>query len=938
MTQQKGEEALSNAGRLLRSYADASLDAIYVKDRQSRWLFANPALERITGKTSPELLGKTDVEIYSNLEIGKAILANDWKVMESGKPETFEEFVDLPDGRHYFISVKSPRFDVKGNVNGLLGISHDITNRKRREEHLRESQEKYKALIETTSDFVWEVDPYGRYTYCSPQMERLWGIKPSEMIGKTPFDQMPPETRAKGLEAFKESTFSQQPFSGLQIPSLDVHGNLVYLEISGVPFFDSNGKLLGFRGITRDITERKKAEDRVRQLLENVQLERDKLSSLINSMSDEVWFADKEGKFTLANPSALKQFNLNLSNQEIDVDSFVKSLEIFHVDGTPRSPVEAQPLRSLKGEVIKDEEEIVKNPENGELRYRQVNSAPVRDAEGNIIGSVSVVRDITDRKKAEESLRESRERMDFALQASHLGAWDLDLIDHTAFRSLEHDMIFGYKELLPQWTYETFLEHVIPEDRDMVDSKFKQAIESKSDWNFECRIRRNDGAIRWIWASGNHRFDESGTARRMAGVVQDITARKKVEEDLKASEEQFRRAIEDAPIPVIMHAEDGQVLQISRTWTKLTGYSLSDIPTFDSWITKAAYGEGANSVRDYMHELFKDENQSIGVEFPVRTVDGTVRYWSFSASSPGTLRDGRRFIVGMAVDITERQKAEDALRKSEWVNRSRAEELERMQVKLEEKAAEVEEYANQMENLAEERALKLKDAERLAAIGATAGMVGHDIRNPLQAISGDLYLILNDLANLPDSEQKRSILESLKGIDESVSYVNKIVQDLQDFARPLKPVAEKVDLENLVREVLFKNGVPERIEATCHIQKQAKAAVTDRELLKRILVNLMNNAVQAMPKSGKLEIQAFLKVGNLVITIKDTGAGIPEDIRPKLFTPLFTTKSRGQGFGLAVVKRLTEALGGTVTFESKVDKGTKFILNFPHAELPTAAF
>jgi PAS domain S-box-containing protein len=147
VAERENDEALGNAGRLLRSYADASLDAIYVKDRNSRWLFANPALQRITGKPIAELLGKTDVEIYSNPEIGRAIIANDKKVMESGTPETFEEHVDLPDGRHFFISVKSPRFDEKGNVNGLLGISHDITNRKRRELQLKESQQKYLDLV-----------------------------------------------------------------------------------------------------------------------------------------------------------------------------------------------------------------------------------------------------------------------------------------------------------------------------------------------------------------------------------------------------------------------------------------------------------------------------------------------------------------------------------------------------------------------------------------------------------------------------------------------------------------------------------------------------------------------------------------------------------------------------------------------------------------------
>jgi PAS domain S-box-containing protein len=106
-----------------------------------------------------------------------------------------------------------------------------------------------------------------------------------------------------------------------------------------------------------------------------------------------------------------------------------------------------------------------------------------------------------------------------------------------------------------------------------------------------------------------------------------------------------------------MHAEDGEVLQVSRTWTELTGYTISDVPTFDAWLTRA-YGEGAELVRNHMQELFKDQRRTLNVEFPIRTRTGAVRYWSFSASSPGVLRDGRRFIVGMAVDITETKRVE----------------------------------------------------------------------------------------------------------------------------------------------------------------------------------------------------------------------------------------------------------------------------------------
>jgi signal transduction histidine kinase len=252
-----------------------------------------------------------------------------------------------------------------------------------------------------------------------------------------------------------------------------------------------------------------------------------------------------------------------------------------------------------------------------------------------------------------------------------------------------------------------------------------------------------------------------------------------------------------------------------------------------------------------------------------------------------------------------------------------------MRQKLEETQVQLEEYATRMEDLAEERAGKLKDAERLAAIGATAGMVGHDIRNPLQAILGDLYLLGSDLASMPESDEKEDMKESLASIKKSVNYIDKIVQDLQDYARPIKPAAQKTDLEELCNEVLFKNDLPENIDATYWVDEKAKEITADPELLKRVLSNLVNNAVQAMSEGGKLEIRIYKEPGEVVITVQDSGVGIPEEVKPKLFTPLFTTKSKGQGFGLAVVKRMTEALGGTVSFSSEEGNGTNFMVRIP---------
>ena len=217
---------------------------------------------------------------------------------------------------------------------------------------------------------------------------------------------------------------------------------------------------------------------------------------------------------------------------------------------------------------------------------------------------------------------------------------------------------------------------------------------------------------------------------------------------------------------------------------------------------------------------------------------------------------------------------------------------------------------------------QLKDSERLAAIGATAGMVGHDIRNPLQAITGDLYLAKTELAELPDNEQKKNAIENLTEIQNNIDYINKIVADLQDYARPLNPRAQEANIKSILSEMVSKNGVPKNIKVSIEVEEKAERIMADPDYIKRIVSNLTLNAIQAMPNGGKLTIRAYAdkQTNDVLITVKDTGVGIPEDVKPKLFTPMMTTKSKGQGFGLAVVKRMTEGLGGTVTFESQKEK------------------
>jgi nitrogen-specific signal transduction histidine kinase len=223
---------------------------------------------------------------------------------------------------------------------------------------------------------------------------------------------------------------------------------------------------------------------------------------------------------------------------------------------------------------------------------------------------------------------------------------------------------------------------------------------------------------------------------------------------------------------------------------------------------------------------------------------------------------------------------------------------------------------------------QLKEKDRLAVIGATAGMVGHDIRNPLQAMLSDIYLLKSYITMMPEIETKKDVVESLDGIEKNISYVNKIVADLQDYARPLNPEKVEIDIANIVCSVFKTVFVPENVKVSIEIENlhSPSSLKSDPLFIRRALTNLVTNAVQAMPKGGKLVITATETKQDVLINVEDTGVGIPSEVKPKLFTPMLTTKSKGQGLGLAVVKRLVEALGGKVSFESERDKGTIFTI------------
>lgn len=227
----------------------------------------------------------------------------------------------------------------------------------------------------------------------------------------------------------------------------------------------------------------------------------------------------------------------------------------------------------------------------------------------------------------------------------------------------------------------------------------------------------------------------------------------------------------------------------------------------------------------------------------------------------------------------------------------------------------------------------LKENERMAAIGETAAMVGHDLRNPLQVIVGSIDLIKKRLNKRGDSSDGREIEKWVDKIDAQTDYMNKIVSDLQDYSRNIKPTREEADVEALMGDVVSSVDIPGDVDVSIVLDEGLPGISVDETLMKRLFTNLILNAVQAMPDGGSLSIRGSLQGDDVVISVEDTGVGIREENLDEIFKPLFTSKAKGTGFGLPVCKRIVDAHGGTISVESEEGVGSTFTVKLPVTHL-----
>ncbi len=379
-------------------------------------------------------------------------------------------------------------------------------------------------------------------------------------------------------------------------------------------------------------------------------------------------------------------------------------------------------------------------------------------------------------------------------------------------------------------------------------------------------------------------------ARMLSGLLD-------AEDALRASEERFRRAFLEAPFPIMIHAEDGEVVAMNKTWTKLTGYTQEQIPTISEWTAKA-YGSRQDPVRARIGRLYDLDAPEAEGEFTITTSAGEQRVWDFNSAPLGKLPDGRRLVISMAADVTERKLLEEQLRQS----------------------------------------------QKMEAIGRLAGGIAHDFSNLLTAINGYSELLLERLGG---KDPAREFVEEVKRSGERAASLTRQLLTLSR-RQVLQPKA--LDLNATVAEVekMLSRLIGEDVVLSSRLDPGLGRVEADPGQIEQVVLNLAVNARDAMPRGGRLSFEtrnvefdeaaarrvAGLEPGSYVmLSVSDTGSGMSAEAQAHLFEPFFTTKEKGKGtgLGLSTVYGIVKQSGGGIHVETSPESGTTVSILLPRA-------
>jgi PAS domain S-box-containing protein len=865
----------------IRRLVDSNIIGICIVTRDGDVMEANDAFLKIVGYNREDFVaGRVQWMDLTTPESRDRTAQAMAELKGTGTIQPFEKEYFRKDGSRVPVLVGAAAYDEERYQ--LVSFVLDLTERKRSEQELRESEERFRTLVQFSFDVYWESDAQHRFIRQEFAESVADAPGPGYELGKTRWEVPYLEPDAEAWRKHRETLDAHLPFRDFELARPAPDGGKRYVSVSGLPAFDETGRFIGYRGVGRHITERKRAEEERRY---HMQL----LKTVTDNASSMLYIVDAAGLGTFVNPS----FERITGYRAEEVIGQVVHDKIHHMkpDGTPY-PVHECPLTGAvrQRHVLHGEDLFVRK--DGTFFPVGYTASPLfRD--GEAVGTLIEVQDLTETKAAEAELRNQAQLLSLAHDAIIVR----DPECRITFWNEGAAKTYG-------WTAEEAIGRV---GHELLQTRFpvsrravEVALEEHGEWEGELTHITRQGTAIFVTSRQSLQRDEHGAGRAILEINRDITERKQAEEELRASEARFRTFVDHASDTFMLHREDGTILDVNRQACESLGYSRDELIgmapiTFDP-DANAAF---VQSIKERL-----EAGEIVTFEARNRRKDGTVlpvevRVREFSQGS-------QRLGISLARDITERKRAEAEARESERQYR--------------------------------EMQMDLAHANRVATMGRLTASIAHEVNQPIAATMTNAQAALRFLdAPTMDLDEVRQILND---IVKDGNRAGEVIGRIRDLVKKAPPRRDRLEINGAIREVIeltrgetTKNGVSVHTElADCLPLVQG-----DRVQLQQVILNLIVNAIEAVSglSEGPRELlisTGKVEPGGVLVTVRDSGPGLAPATLEHLFDSFYTTKPSGLGLGLSICRSIVEAHGGRLWASANVPHGAIFQFTVPTVE------
>lgn len=878
---QSAEAALSISEERFRSVFQSANDAIILADQEGRIVSWNHSAGTLFGYSNAEVVGLPLTQLMP-ARYREAHTRGMARLRATGTSHVMGRTVELhglrKNGTEFPLELSLGSWSTPEGVY-FSGIIRDISERKLAEETLRTSEERFRTLMSNLPGVVFRCafDISFTVSFMSQSIRDIIGYPAEEFLANRTraFADSIHPDDRPAVTRLIAHAIFHREPFAVECRLLHAHGGIRWISARGQGVFDETGALRWLDGVFFDVTERREAQHQLEQVSRQNAL-------LLNAAGEGIYGLDLDGRTTFANPAAARMLGH-------DVETLIGApmhalLHHSHADGSSY-PREACPIyAAFKDGLVHHSDQEVFWRKDGTCFPVDYVSTPIHE-NGRLVGAVVVFQDISTRKQAESALRESEER--FRQVAEHMTdvIWMTDPSKQTMlYINSAYEKVWGRSVASLYQEPRSWMAAIHPDDRSRVE---RAALTRQTSGQYDevYRIVRPDGTVRWIHDRAFPIADAGGLVYRITGLAEDVTETKAAQDRLRRASEELERILASLPGAVLIVSPALEITYANALAHQHFGSPLRGLPGSQILIVLPL------SSNDWARLSRAASQCFIGGAPPDPDLEFAMQGRIYRCRPfPVLALDAQGEHIGLMIwDVTEQHELQD----------------------------------------------QLIQAEKLATLGTLVSGMAHEMNNPMQGILSLSELILDE----PDPAR---VLDYARDIRDYAHHMATVVRDFVTYARPATRAGEaEVDLNERLSEALKMvrhNPAFGQVEVILHLDPLPPLTARPAEI-EQVFVNILGNAIQAMNGKGCLTLTSALRENCRVISITDTGCGIPKQFLTRIFDPFFTTKEpgKGTGLGLSITDKIVKKYGGTIKVDSQEGVGTTFVLRFALSPPPPAA-